>query len=51
MVDFFTPSVSQFSKFFMYLYKDINRYLLTIGGYRTATVDTLGPVGLHISQT
>ena len=37
--------------FFMYLYQDLNRRLSTIDGYRTAIVDTLGPVGLHIFQS
>ena len=35
----------------MYLYKDLNRCPSTIDGYRTAIVDTLGPTGLHISQS
>ena len=35
----------------MYLYQDLNRRPLTIDGYRTAIVDTLGPTGLHISQS
>ena len=47
-VDFSTPSVIQVSDFFMYLYQDLNRRPSTIGGYRTAIVDTLGPVGHHI---
>ena len=38
-VDFSTPSVKQ----------DLNRRPLNIDGYRTAIVDTLGPVGLNIS--
>ena len=50
-VDFSTPSVKQVSDFFMYLYQDLNRRPLTIDGYRTAIVDTLGPAGLHISQS
>ena len=50
-VDFSTPSVKQVSDFFMYLYQDLNRHPLTIDGYRTAIVDTLGPTGLHISQS
>ena len=35
----------------MYLYQDLSRCPSTIGGYRTALVDTLGPAGLHISQS
>ena len=35
----------------MYLYQDLNRRPSTIDGYRTAIVDTLGPTGLHISQS
>ena len=35
----------------MYLYQDLNRRPLTIDCYRTAIVDTLGPAGLHISQS
>ena len=35
----------------MYLYQDLNRCPLTIDGYRTAIVDTLGPTGHHISQS
>ena len=31
--------------------QDLNRCPLTIDGYRTAIVDTLGPVGLHISRS
>ena len=50
-VDLSTPSVKQVSDFFMYLYQDLNRRPLTIDGYRTASVDTLGPTGLHISQS
>ena len=50
-VDFSTPSVKQVSYFFMYLYQDLNRRPSTIDGYRTAIVDTLGPTGLHISQS
>ena len=50
-VDFSTPSVKQVSDFFMYLYQDLNRRPSTIGGYRTAIVDTLGPAGHHISQS
>ena len=34
----------------MYLYQDLNRHPSTIGGYRMAIVDTLGPTGHHISQ-
>ena len=51
LVDFSTPSVKQVSDFFMYLYQDLNRQPSTIDGYRTATVDTLGPAGLHIFQS
>ena len=47
---FSTPSVKQVSDFFMYLYQDLNRRLSTIGTYRTAIVDTLGPARLHISR-
>ena len=50
-VDFSTPSVKQVSDFFMYLYQDLNRHPSTIDGYRTAIVDTLGPVGHHIAQS
>ena len=39
------------SDFFLYLYQDLNRCTSTIDGYRTAIVDTLGPAGLHISQS
>ena len=35
----------------MYLYQDLNRHPSTIDGYRMAIVDTLGPTGLHISQS
>ena len=49
-VDFSTPSVKQISDFFMYLYQDLNRRPLTIDGYRTAIVDTLGPMGQHIAH-
>ena len=49
-VDISTPSVKQISDFFMYLYQDLNRCPLTINGYRTAIVDTLGPAGHHIAQ-
>ena len=47
----FSPSVKQVSDFFMYLYQDLNRRPSTIDGYRMAIVDTLGPAGLHISQS
>ena len=50
-VDFSTPSVKQVSDFFMYLYQDLNSHPSTIDGYRTATVDTLGPAGHHVSQS
>ena len=50
LVDFSTPSVKQISDFFMYLYQDLNRHPSTIDGYRTATVDTLGPTGQHIAH-
>ena len=50
-VEFSTPSEKQVSDFFMYLYQDLNRCPSTIDGYRTAIVDTLGPTGLHISQS
>ena len=49
-VDFSTPSVKEIADFFMYLYQDLNRLPLTIDGYRTAIVDTLGPTGHHIAQ-
>ena len=49
-MDFSTPSVKQISDFFMYLYQDLNRRPSTIDGYRTATVDTLGPAAHHISH-
>ena len=39
-VDFSTPSVKQDSDFFMYLCQDLNRHPSTVGGYRTAIVDT-----------
>ena len=45
------PSVKQVSDFFRYLYQDLNKHPLTIDGYRTAIVDTLGPTGYHISQS
>ena len=51
LVDFSTPSVTQVSDFFMYLYQDLNRRPSTIDGYRTAIVDTLGPAGHHIAQS
>ena len=35
----------------MYLYQDLNRRPVSIDGYRTAIVDTLGLTGLHISQS
>ena len=35
----------------MYLYQDLNGRPSTIDGYRMAIVDTLGPAGLHISQS
>ena len=50
-VDFSTPSVKQVSDFFMYLYQDLNRHPSTNDCYRTVIVDTLGPAGLHISQS
>ena len=50
-VDFSSPSVKYISNFFMYLYQDLNRRPLTIDGYRTAIVDTLGPAGQHIAQS
>ena len=34
-----------------YLYQDLNRRPSTIDGYRTAIVNTLGPVGLQISKS
>ena len=49
-VDFSTPSVKQISDFFMYLYQDLNRRPSTIDGYRTAIVDTLGPMAQHIAH-
>ena len=51
LVDFSTPSVTQVSDFFIYLYQDLNRRPSTIDGYRTAIVDTLGPAGHHIAQS
>ena len=51
LVDFSTLSVKQVSEFFMYLCQDLNRRPTTIDAYRTAIVDTLDPVGLHISQS
>ena len=50
-MDFSTPSVKQVSDFCMYLYQDLNRHPSPIDGYKTAIVDTLGPTGLHISQS
>ena len=50
-MDLSTPSVKQVSDFFMYLYQDLNRCPSTIGGYTMAIVETLGPTGLHISQS
>ena len=50
-VDFSTPFVNQVSDFFVFLYQDLNRRPTTIDGHRTAIVVTLGPVGLHISQS
>ena len=50
-MDFSTPSVKHISDFFMYLYQDLNRRPSTIDGYRTAIVDTLGPMGHHIAQS
>ena len=35
----------------MYLSQDLNRCPLTIDGYRTAIVDTLGPAGHHIAKS
>ena len=35
----------------MYLCQNLNRRPTTIDGYRTAIVDTLGPVGHHIAQS
>ena len=49
-VDFSTPSVKQISDFFMYLYQDLNRRPSTIDGYRTTSVDTLGPTAQHIAH-
>ena len=49
-VDFSPPSVKQISDFFMYLYQDLNRRPSTIDGYRTAIVDTLGPMAQHIAH-
>ena len=43
--------MKQVSHFSMYLYQDLNRHPSTIDGYRMAIVDTLGPAGLHISQS
>ena len=37
--------------FFISLYRDVNRHPSTIDGYGMATVDILGPAGLHISQS
>ena len=50
-MDFSTHSVKQVSDFFMYLHQLLNRRSSTIDGYRTAIVDTLGPVGHCISQS
>ena len=35
----------------MYLYQDLNMHPSTIHGYRMTIVDTLGPAGLHFSQS
>ena len=43
--------MKQVSDFFMPLYQDLSRHPSTIDGYRMAIVDTLGPAGLHISQS
>ena len=43
-------SVKQVSDFFVYLYQVLNRLPLTIDGYRTVIVDTLGKAGHHIFQ-
>ena len=37
--------------FFMYLYQHLNRCPSAIDGYGNAVVDSLGPAGLHISQS
>ena len=50
-VDFTTLFVKQISDFFMYLYQDLNKHTPTIDGYKIAIVDSLGPAGLHISQS
>ena len=50
LVDFSSLSVKQISDFFMYLYQDLNRRPSTIDGYRTAIVDTLGPMAHHIAH-
>ena len=49
-LDFSTSSVKPVSDFFMYLYQVLNRRPLTIDGYRTTIVDTLGPAGHNIPQ-
>ena len=49
-VDFSTPSVKQISDFFMYPYQDLNRRPSIIDGYRTAIVDTLGPMAHDIAH-
>ena len=48
-MDFSTPSVKQ--ELFMYLYQDLNRCPSTIDICREAILYTLGPTGLHISQS
>ena len=48
--NFSTPSVKQISDFFMYLYQDLIRRPCTIDGYRTAIVDTLGPMAQHVAH-
>ena len=47
----FLHSLCEVSDFFMYLYQDVNRRPSTIDGYRMAIGDTMGPVGLYISQS
>ena len=48
-VDFRSPSIGDICNFFWYLFSDLNRCPSTIGGYRTAIVDTLGNTKQNIS--
>ena len=50
-MEFSSPSVKLVYGLFMCLFEDLNRCPSTIGGYRNSIVDSLGLVGLHISQS